>query len=85
MVPTSAGIRVVERDHKNGCHQHLTSGGNPSCLLSLSEALQDKQVGLTQTPVKLLPLCWDLEQVSFCAHPLRAKSWYPTALWLSQT
>ena len=40
------------RHHKNGCHQHLSSAGNPSCLPSPSKALHEKSLGLTQRAVK---------------------------------
>ena len=59
------------------------SRGSCSCLLPLGEALQDQQVGMTQAPFKLLPLCWILEHARFCMHPLRAESLFPTALQLS--
>ena len=58
---------------------------SPSCLLPLWEALQDQQVGLTQSPFKLLPLCWVLECVRFCIHLLEAECLFPTTLWLSHT
>ena len=34
---------------------------------------------------KLLLLPWDLEKMSVCVSSLWADSWFPTALWLSQT
>ena len=37
-----------------------------SCLLPLQKALQDQQVGLTQTPFKWLLLPWLPEHVRFC-------------------
>ena len=55
--------------------------GLPACLLSLQEALQDQQVGLTQAFFRLLPLCWLLEHVRFCLCPLGAMfSCNPSAL-----
>ena len=36
-----------------------------ACLLPLQKAHQDQQVGLTQTPFNLLPLCQDSEFVRF--------------------
>ena len=53
------------------------------CLLSLPEALQDQQVGLTHASFKLLPLCWKSYYVKFCLNPLRVESLLPTAFWLS--
>ena len=55
---------------------------SPSCLLPLQEALQDQQMGPTQGPFKLLPLCWISECVGFCMCTFRMKS-LPTALWVS--
>lgn len=46
---------------------------------SFYKTLQDQQVGLTQAPFKLLPLRWDLEQMSFCICPLRMETRFPTA------
>ena len=40
-----------------------------------------KQVGVTQAPSQLLPLCWVTEQVRFYKHPLRVESLSPVALW----
>lgn len=40
-------------------------------------------MNLSQATFKLLPLCWVLEHVSLCVHPLRAESMFPTALWHS--
>lgn len=55
--------------------------GVPICLLSLQEALQDQQVGLTQAFFRLLPLCWLLEHVRFCLCLLGAMfSCNPSAL-----
>ena len=42
-----------------------------SHLLPLWETLQDKQLGLTQGPNKLLLLPWVLEHVRFCVPLLR--------------
>ena len=47
--------------------------GSLICLLPLWEALYD-QVGLTQAPLKLLPLIWFLDCWKLCMHPLRMKS-----------
>lgn len=47
---------------------------SPSCLLPLQEAHQDQQMGPTQGPFKLLPLCWISECVGFCMCTLRMKS-----------
>ena len=57
---------------------------SPSSLLSLWEALQDQQVGLTQAAFKLLLLLWVLEPVRFCVCPLRMESLFPPALCLPQ-
>ena len=48
--------------------------GSSSCLLPPQEAIQDQQMGLTQAPFNLLPLCWDLKCVRFNICPLRAES-----------
>lgn len=61
----------------NGCPKGLLLQGDPSCLLSLQEALQAQQVGLTQAPLKGLPLCFSCEVL--CAH-LRVESLIPVAL-----
>ena len=55
---------------------------SPSCLLPLWEAPQDQQVGLTQSPFKLLLPSGVLECEILCA-PLRAESLFPTVVWLS--
>ena len=47
--------------------------GTPSCLLPFQEALQDQLVGLTQAPLKLLPLCWDSECV-ILQSPFKSKA-----------
>ena len=44
------------------------------CLLPVQETLQDQQVGLTQAPLKSLPLPWVLEHVRFCVRSLRVES-----------
>ena len=54
-----------------------------SYLLPLQETLQDQQVGLTQVPLKLLPLCWDLEYVRFCVRPLTVDFLLAVALQVS--
>ena len=51
-----------------------------NCLLPLCETVQDQQVGLIQTPFKLLLLIWVPEHVRFCVHPLRVECLFPTAL-----
>lgn len=43
---------------------------SPICVLTLQEALQDQQVGLTQAPLRLLPLQWKSECVRFCINVL---------------
>ena len=59
--------------------------GGPSCLLSLQGALQDQQVGVIQSPLKLPPLDWVSEHVRFCMCPLRVESLLPITPQLSQT
>lgn len=41
------------------CNERPNPRGSPSCLLSLWNAFQDQQVGLTLAPLKLLSLCQD--------------------------
>ena len=84
MVLSSISV-LVEQAPQNGCHQHLCPQVDLSCLLSLQVALQNQQVGLTQSPFKLLILCWYSEHVRFCANPLRVESLFLTALQSSCT
>ena len=51
-----------------------------SFLLPLQETLQDQEVGLTQTPFKLLLLLWVPGSVRFCLCSLRVESLLPIAL-----
>lgn len=51
-----------------------------SCLSPLWETLQDQQVGLTQTPIKLLIFPWVPVHVRFCVFPLRFLKLSPTGL-----
>lgn len=83
MAFASTSILMVERFPRNGCHQHLFPQGEFQVPPLSPEALQDHQVGLTQSPFKLLPLHWDLECVRFCLHLWRVESLFPTALYLS--
>ena len=47
-----------------------------SCLLlPLHDAFQDQQLGLSQTPFKLLLLLWIMENAKFYMQPLRMESW----------
>ena len=55
----------------------------PNCFLSLQEALQDQQGGLTQASFKVLPLCKDSEHVRFLCAPFKSRvlfSYSPLAL-----
>lgn len=78
----SISILMEVQVPRNGFHHHLYPQGSPRCLLLLWEALQDHQVGIIQSPFKLLPLHWDLEHVRFCLHFLRVESLFLTALCL---
>lgn len=53
------------------------------CLIPLQKAHQDQQVGLTQTPFNLLPLCQDSECVRFWTCRFRPESPFSVVLWLS--
>ena len=64
MALSSASVIAVKHHFKRAANISIPRGC-PSYLLSLWEALQDQQVGLTQTPFKLLPLPWDSECVRF--------------------
>ena len=84
MALASTGVIAIEWDPKVAAGRISFPRGSSTCLLPLQGGLQDQQVGVTQAPVKLLPLCWDLERVRFCKCLLRAKSLFPTALLLPQ-
>lgn len=54
MVLARVGVRMVERDSKNGYHQSHIPRCSPSCTMPLQEMLQDQQVVLAQVSFKLL-------------------------------
>ena len=67
MSPTSAGISVGEWNSPQMVATSISVPRRfPSCLLPVWEALQDQQLGPTQVPFKLVPLCWDLERMFLC-------------------
>ena len=83
MATVSTCVLVVEWANQNGCRKCLCCQGKshlPPASLGCSPRSAN---GLTQVPFKLVHLFWDSEYVSFCAHPLRVDSLFPTALWLS--
>ena len=65
------------------CHQLLWPQHEPQPTPPHQETLQDQQVGLAQTPMKLLLLPLVPVYVRFCAIPLRVKSLFPPFLWSS--
>ena len=64
LVPSSSSISTVQWDHTNGCCLHLSPKRSPNYLLSLREALQDRQVSLSTSN------CWpctrDLAYETLC-------------------
>ena len=56
MVLARVGVRMVERDSKNGYHQSHIPRCSPSCTMPLQDMLQDQQVVLAQVSFKLLSL-----------------------------
>lgn len=62
-------VLAVEQSPQSGCYQHLSPPGYSSCILPPQKDVQDKQVDLTQTYFKLLPLLL-LEIVRFHMCPL---------------
>ena len=54
MVLARVGVRMVERDSKNGYHQSHIPRCSPSCTVPLQEMLQKQQAVLAQASFKLL-------------------------------
>ena len=63
---SSSSTSTVQWDHTNGCCLHLSPKRSPSYLLSLWEALQDQQVGLTQHLSNCWPCTWDSAYEMLC-------------------
>lgn len=59
------------------------SSGSPSSFLPLQVVLQGQLMGLTQTPFKLFPLCWDSVHVRFYSCLLKAECLCHIVLCLS--
>ena len=81
MAIASTSIHVVEQGPQNDCCQCLYSQGKLHLPSASPGDSPDQQVGLIQTPLKLLLLPWFLECRGYCEHPLRVKSLFPTAPW----
>lgn len=81
MAVASTSVHVVEQGPQNDCCQRLYSQSKLHLPSASPEDSPDQQVGLIQTPLKLLPLPWLLKCSRFCKHPLRVKSPFPTAPW----
>lgn len=78
--------RRVRNRKENGTTSTFVSReiSNKSLFPALNLILVNESPSCTaQLLFGLVHLCWDSEGVSLCASPLRVKSQFPTALWLS--
>lgn len=73
-MPASTGVPVLPQIVAATVFQGET------CLPPVSPGCSpSEQAGLTPNPSKLLPLCWDLECVRFCMHPVEAEFLFPVS------
>ena len=83
MVLFSTSVHVVEQAAQMAGASVYVPSLSSSCLLSLQETLQNQQVSLNQTSIKLLLLPLVPECVRYCVSPLRVKFLFPPALLVS--
>ena len=68
----SASVCIVKWDFKGDCCQFFCPKGEFQLTLASLDALPEQQMSLAKMPIKLLPLCWSLENVRFFSVPLKS-------------